>query len=471
MKLKHLLISTFPVWMFTASCNKFLDVKPKTQIDGNDVFKDEQGYIDALTGVYLNLNADKLYGKELTFGFVEVIGKQHTTITATSQEYYYPSIYDYLNTASRSKTDGIYGGMYNAIAEDNNIISHLNADGPTKFTGVNYRVIRGEAYALRALMHFDLLRLFGPSPVATDAATVKAIPYFEQLTVSAPARLTTADVLKKVISDLSSAEADLQDIDPVSPASTTPSTNSGFLRSRGLKMNYYAVKALQARVYLYAGDKEKALAAARSVINSKVYTFAPKSTVTAGNRLFSQELIFSIPKSDMTTVITNYFTPPAIGAGIGNVLTKSDAEYSQVYESSTDIRYSQLTGYDANTRIRYSTKLSQTTETARIPMFRMSELYYIAAECLMDSNPQDALNYLSAVRVARDVPALSNTLTPAQIRTEIFKEYQKELYCEGQLFYYYKRLNSATINGATVGKAQYVLPLPDDETEYGNGGN
>ena len=30
------------------------------------------------------------------------------------------------------------------------------------FTGDQYNWITGEAYALRAMLHFDLLRLFGP---------------------------------------------------------------------------------------------------------------------------------------------------------------------------------------------------------------------------------------------------------------------------------------------------------------------
>lgn len=476
MKLKHFFLYMIPACLLTASCNKFLDVKPKTQIDAEDVFKTEQGYMDAITGIYLNLNTNALYGKELTFGFLDVIGKQHTLFSGISQEYYYPSLYNYLQDTSRKKIDGIYGGMYNAIAEDNNIIAHLNADGPTKFTSVNYRIIRGEAYALRAFMHFDLLRLFGPSPAASEAATVKAIPYFEQLTVMAPARLTVPALLKKVIADLETAEADLREIDPVIAGSTTPSTSSGFLRDRGFKMNYYAVKALQARVYLYAGDKEKALAAARTVITSNVYPFATLSQISSGQRLFNSELIFSLSKSDMSPLITSYFTPPTTTSGTGNILTKSAAEYDQVYETSNDLRFSQLTALDMATQIRYSIKLGQITTTGttlsnRIPMLRLSELYYIAAECVMDSSPQDAINYLSTIRVARDVPALSNTLTAQQIKDEIFKEYQKELYCEGQLFYYYKRLNAAKIGSVNAGSAQYILPLPDDEQEYGNGGN
>lgn len=475
MKLYRFLIYLMPIGLFTVSCNKFLDVKPKTQIDAEDVFKDEQGYMDALTGVYLNMDVNALYGRELTYGFTDVIGKQHTVFSGTSQEYYYTAQYAYLRGEVRGKIDGIYGGMYNAIAEDNNIIGHLQADGAAKFSGVNFRIIHGEAHALRALLHFDLLRLFGPSPVAADAGTIKAIPYLDQLTVAAPPRLTVKEVVDKVIADLAVAETDLLAADPIVPGSTTPTTTTGFLRNRRQKMNYYAVKALQARVYLYAGDKPKALAAAQTVINSGVYPLTPANQV-AGNRLFSQELIFALYKSDMAANVTSYFTPPASGAGAGNLLTKTVAEYNTVYESTTDVRYSQLTAYDNVTQLRYGIKLGQVTSsgtqyTTAIPVFRVSELYYIAAECLKESNPADAAAYVSQVRVARDATPLSGSLTPAQLQDEIFKEYRREFYCEGQLFHYYKRLNAPQINGLAVTATQYVLPLPDDETTYGNGGN
>lgn len=130
--------------------------------------------------------------------------------------------------------------------------------------------------------------------------------------------------------------------------------------------------------------------------------------------------------------------------------------------------------YDGSRPDRYLSKFWQ-YDNGRynkiFPLIRMTEAYYIAAEILKDSNPAKAIELLNEVRNHRklnDFP-LSESLTPDEIQTEIFKEYRKEFLGEGQLFYYYKRLNFTQIDGAGVpaGDAVYVLPLPDNEIEFG----
>jgi hypothetical protein len=77
--------------------------------------------------------------------------------------------------------------------------------------------------------------------------------------------------------------------------------------------------------------------------------------------------------------------------------------------------------------------------------------------------------------IGQDLPP---TIDPVSLQAEIFKEYQKEFYCEGQLFYYYKRLNAAymvdynnvagvatPINVPTTGLL--VFPVPQKETTLG----
>jgi hypothetical protein len=473
MKLNHIFLLILPVALL-ASCKKFLDVKPKTQIDADVAFEDEQGFMDALTGVYLDLNTDALYGKELSFGLTEVLSKQHTRFTSTFHEYYDASFYRYTNAAVRSKIDGIWKNMYNALADDNNLISNLDRADQHMFRDVNYSIIKGEAYGLRAFIHFDLLRLFGPAPAAPGGASTKSIPYMDRLTVDALPRLTVQEVINRILADCAVAEAALKTTDPIVPGSTTPVTTTGYLRDRFYKFNYYAVKALQARVHLYAGNKDKALLAAQEVINAAAFPWTSSTEMNAGNHVFTSELIFTLFKSDMAPFTTSYFLPDA-----SNLLTKSDdGEFQAVYETTADVRYTLLTLLDnTSTNIRYSTKLDQPTGVLveyvrKMPVMRISEMYYIAAECLKTTAPEQAVTYLNTVRNARNVlNDLPSTLTPEQLQQEIFKEYRKEFYCEGQLFYYYKRLNLPQIEYATVtaDNTIYVLPLPDNEVEYGNG--
>ena len=110
------------------------------------------------------------------------------------------------------------------------------------------------------------------------------------------------------------------------------------------------------------------------------------------------------------------------------------------------------------------------------PLLRMSEAWYIAAECLEDSEPEKAVELLNEVRENRNLKLfpLDSNLTPQQIQQEIYKEYRKEFVGEGgQLFFYYKRRNAQQIAGTAVkpGKSVYVLPIPENDTEFGGYSN
>ena len=108
------------------------------------------------------------------------------------------------------------------------------------------------------------------------------------------------------------------------------------------------------------------------------------------------------------------------------------------------------------------------------PLLRLSEAYYIAAECLKESNPKRAVELLNLVRSARNLslfPLDYKTMSADDIQNEIYKEYRKEFVGEGgQLFFYYKRLNAPEIKGASVrpGKNVYVLPIPSNDQEFGS---
>ena len=85
--------------------------------------------------------------------------------------------------------------------------------------------------------------------------------------------------------------------------------------------------------------------------------------------------------------------------------------------------------------------------------------------------PAKALEYLNLVRAARGINVPVNTSSKAVFMDELVKEFRKETYAEGQLFYLYKRLNRGILmeNGATTPPSDkiFVLPVPNDELEYG----
>lgn len=457
------------------SCNDWLDVKPKTQVDSDDNFSNEQGYKDALTGVYMLLTKESLYGRQLSYGLVDVLGQQYTEFTST-HTYYQASIYNYTEDATKAMIDGAWNDMYNAIANINNLIKNIEQADPRMFEGENYNIIRGEAYGLRAFMHFDLLRLFATAPAA-GGASASAIPYVNDFGITVVSSSSVDDVIKNTLADLETAANALK-TDPIIPGSTTVSSDN-FLRDRQYKFNYYAVKALQARVYLYNNNKEQALACAREVLGSTAFTFVPSAEVAVSdvsqmNRVFTEELVFMLNINTIGTLSTTWLT-----AANYTALTKSDDNYKTVYEvnsgiGSTDYRYVYLTTVESGNR--YYTKLAQPATIPfafanKLPVIRRSEMYYIAAESVKDTDPEQAIAYINAVRRARGIATdIASTLNADEIQEEIYKEYEKETICEGQIFFYYKRLNKPTLRffNGTATDAIYVLPKPDDEIEFGN---
>ena len=465
-----------------SSCNDWLDVSPKTQIKAADNFSSEQGFEDALTGVYLLMESESLYGKELTFGMLDAMAQYYTAMN-TSNTYNYDMAFDFDNSAVESRINNVWSAMYTAIANDNELISNIDAADPNMFTGRNYHLIRGEAYGLRAFMHFDLVRLFGESYAVNPAN--KCIPYMKNVTADVTDLSTVSQAVELCLQDLAVAETELSN-DPVVAGSVSGADES-YERDRTFKFNYYAVKLLQARIHLYKGDYNKALEAAREVIEQGVFYWTPEAEITTSttaqrNRVFSEELVFCLYDTDLRSRYSSYFTSQLNG------LVMSEECYQAVYELynagfSGDYRYAyQTTELDGQ---HYSAKLQQPTSgntyfMFRMPLMRLSEAYYIAAECVLerDNDIVACLSYLNTVRFNRNLTdaLLADQHTTSDAHEEIRKEYTKEFMCEGQLYYYFKRKNYSAIPVYTATEDQvsvtlvtphYVFPLPDNEIEYG----
>ena len=173
------------------------------------------------------------------------------------------------------------------------------------FTGNNYNIIQGEALALRAMLHFDMLRLFGPVYSRNPEAT--SIPYYTSEVLSPEPLLPASEVMTKIIQDLQEARILLNE-DPVKTEGGLSSGNAGessnFLCYRALRLNYYAVTGLLARVCLYAGQRENAFNYSTEVIkasNNGIFPFVDRSLVNGTaqdpDRIFSPEVLFALSDS------------------------------------------------------------------------------------------------------------------------------------------------------------------------------
>lgn len=476
MKGSKLLYAACFLMLLTLSCKKWIEVEPKTQIENERFFANVQGFTEALNGVYIKIGTTPLYGRELTFGLVDVLGGMYNLSTSNGSVAYRDAFAgSYQNDGPRPIIEGVWSNSYNAISNLNNILEQLETADRSMFIGNQYELIKGEALGLRAFLHFDLLRLYTPS-IKNAGLDKPGVPYVTQYRPVLTPRLTVANTLEKISADLDAAELLLK----ADPLFTTAAVNL----ERDLKFNYYAVKAVKARVALWKDDKPAALAAAEEVIAAAPVKFpfvlqsaVASSNEAARNRVFTTEHIFGLYVNKLAQNYVSLLDSTRFTTTLIITAARLAEQFETASVGTTDYRnvylIRNLTGL-ATPKIFFG-KLYQAagiTEafSKRMPLIKIPEMYYIAAECLKDTDPLKAIAYLTTVRAARGVTATINAASTAvQIQEEIRKEYWKEMPSEGQFFFYHKRMNSTAVPGVSGSypPARYVLPLPQLETEFG----
>ena len=86
MKLFNYILTLF-VFVAVTACDDWFDVSPKSDVKAEDLFRQESGFRDALTGVYALMSTPGSYGRQLTFGYTDVLAQYYDQISATGHEY------------------------------------------------------------------------------------------------------------------------------------------------------------------------------------------------------------------------------------------------------------------------------------------------------------------------------------------------------------------------------------------------
>ena len=192
------------------------------------------------------------------------------------------------------------------------------------------------------------------------------------------------------------------------------------------------------------------------------------------DRVISDELLFALFVDNLSSWADDHFDHSSMSYDYLQMTFYLDEFFDKNAGLGNDIRYdSQFDIVDGNGKL--SKYLSKTGDNYyakyRVPMLRLSEMYYIAAESTTDiDKASDWLNQVRQARALEQKPFADF----AAIETYLTAEYRREFYGEGQLFYRYKWLDSNTIaegylvkNVADKKEEVYVLPLPEQEEDFG----
>lgn len=480
---KKIAVALLGVSLLATSCKKWLDVRPKTEMPADVMFTTESGFQDALTGVYINMKSTRAYGESLTYGTVERLTSSWDVTTNTTEQFL--GLFRYEEANVQERFESIYGQLYKVIAETNAILDVIDARKNVFRTEGGFEMIKGECLAIRAYCHLDLLRLFGPVP--TEVSATPVLPYVKRLSKEPNQHLTVEQFKTELMKDLTDAAALLKDVDPFTKYSQTELSNPGnpsytafnpqttYAAFRFLRMNYYAVKALQARAHLWFQDKNEAYAAAMEVINAQNPNGAQKfrlgvsSDMTAGDLNLSVEHIFGLYDFQMATKFANHFTSGSLKKGSAVTTVNS-----QLYgNTGTDIREVNLwelitlaNGSKCYILKKYRGPVSTGTSTPypiggyQVPMLRASEMYLIAIETAPTAEAQQLWD---AFRTSRNIPVVTLPGDYTALQRELIKEYRKELFAEGQAFFAYKRINAPKSNflwAPSAATVNYIVPLP-----------
>ena len=444
------------------SCEKTLDVQPTNQVDASTSIKTPADAQIMINGIMRSMSSSDYYGRN----FILYGDAKGGDMTIPSQGRGNDALYTFNHSASSGSYSGFWSQIYFSLLQVNNLLQNIGQLETGGATG--YGSYKGQALTLRAIMYFDLVRLYGKTyDLDKNAFGIPNIT--TPLNSSAqPLRSTVNENYTQILSDLKAAAPLL-----------------GKTKSNGF-VNYYGNLAMQARVYLYMKDYANALKAAEEIITSNVYTlYSNAAWVDSWKLQYGSESIFEIGvyplEGDLgANSIGAYHRKKGDGGStILGWFIASDYFLNRLKEDAADVRWGVMNTDEISTTAnprkgalyKYSGSIllagdgKSTTTAVNLKVIRLSEIYLIAAEAALSTDATKAATYLNAIRKRAPtmVPATAATVTVDMI----LDERSKELYGEGQRFFDMIRLNkSITFNDEIIGISVATRPKTIDRTFY-----
>ncbi len=412
-------------------CDDFLDITPI----GKVIAKTGKEYRALLTYVYKYIPEDR--------GLTTLRSDEIDASTMINEDYNaYFDIWSW-NDAGKMETTTSFNWRryYHTVYIANYVIEHR--DEITEATLEEIDQMVGEAYMLRAYMHFLLVNLYAEPYTACNPSTTRGIPlqFGSELD----------DVLKcssveKVYNSI------LADIDEAEKHMNIEEWESGY----NYRFNIVSINALRARVALYMGDWKNALAEAKKVLQKKNALEDMTTSKVLPSSYKSVESIVAleeIPSADIKDI-----GKPS--AQLTSLYRSGDQRKSKYFKQITASSFTVLKGGSNEFRCT----------------FRTAEFYLIAAEAALEDNDETtAMGYLKQLMQNRYNTTAYNsyiaeleTMNKELLRQVIYDERFRELAYEGHRWFDLRRTTRPAIEKTYKGRMyklnendeRYTIPFP-----------
>lgn len=416
--------------------------------------------LDALLiGAMERMSSFNYYGRDIII--LGEVFSDNTTSNANSNRFVIEAQMD-LNAESGIAST-LWSQIYGVIASANIIIGAEGIEGDED--RINH--VKGQAYAIRALAHFDLVKFYGQQNVNGGGLSAPGVPYvtaFRDNDNLFPARNTVQEVRDLAYADLEMAQSLMSE--------SLNNSSKEFITT-------YAAYALEARIANYFGDHPRALIAAETVINSGNYSVASEDNFLANFRSRgSANSIFEIANTPTDNPgingLANIYQVGSYGdvvalPNLGAIYDDGDVRGVSSYDPTEGVEPSTVIGESETGTLRNVGKYPRTAPFEdNIPVIRYEEIVLIYAEALMETGSDDALTWLNLIPENRggdtyDTVSLDNILL----------ERRKELAFEGFRFHDLARTGrdvpsvdvAQLHDGVAYGAYNFAMPIPTAEVD------
>ena len=433
--------------LLISSCNE-LDRMSPNDVAANHVFTSKEGAQSALIGLYSSMQSRDYYG-----GYYPMIADLYSDVGIDGgfDNVALDEISVLAVTPSNIIAENTWLSIYYTIATANAIIANVDGISDPNFVQSEKDHIKGQALAIRALAHFDLLRMFGEH---WDNGSVYGIPVVTtvQKAGDVVTRSSVSVTYAAIISDLNDADGL---IDPAD-------------RSHAF-INPIAVQGLLARVYLYKGDKVNAIAAATNAINDGTFTLLDANNFKGiYTTKFSTESIFELAFDVQNRSAFNAVTYSRTDALRTEVLFLAEEGMNQFFINRPGDRRSELMDFVNNDPSispdgRSQKYRGEEKRDNSAFIIRIAEVYLIRAEA--NGLTQAGVDDYNMVRTNRGLSGenVSDFALAADFLDAVLDERKAELNFEGHRMFDLAR--TGKINAVLgIDAFRSIFPIPYRET-------